>query len=126
MWQPADSVKASGPAAYPGRVVVLVNEKSRSMAEFTAMALRATPNCLLLGSQTAGADGNASKIVLPGGLNTLMTGIGIYYPDRGETQQVGLRLDVTLRPTVAGIRAGRDELRDRAVELIQQPVARPN
>ena len=122
LWQPADSVKASGPAAYPGRVVVLVNEKSRSMAEFTAMALRATPNCLLLGSQTAGADGNASKIVLPGGLNTLMTGIGIHYPDRGETQQVGLRLDVTLRPTVAGIRAGRDELRDRAVELIQRPV----
>ncbi|RZK91767.1 MAG: hypothetical protein EOO62_34045 [Hymenobacter sp.] len=126
LWQPADSVKAGGPAAYPGRVVVLVNEKSRSMAEFTAMALRATPNCLLLGSQTAGADGNATKIVLPGGLNTLMTGIGIYYPDRGETQQVGLRLDVTLRPTVAGIRAGRDELRDRAVELIQRPVTSPN
>jgi C-terminal processing protease CtpA/Prc len=122
-WQPADSVQAIGPAAYPGRVVVLVNEKSRSLAEFTAMALRATPNCLLLGSQTAGADGNTSKIVLPGGLNTLMTGIGIYNPDRGETQQVGLRLDVTLRPTVAGIRAGRDELRERAVELIQQPVA---
>jgi C-terminal processing protease CtpA/Prc len=126
LWQPADSVQARGPAAYPGRVVVLVNEKSRSMAEFTAMALRATPNCLLLGSQTAGADGNASKIVLPGGLNTLMTGIGIHYPDRGETQQVGLRLDVTLRPTVAGIRAGRDELRDRAVELIQRPVTNAN
>jgi C-terminal processing protease CtpA/Prc len=126
LWQPADSVQASGSAAYPGRVVVLVNEKSRSMAEFTAMALRATPNCLLLGSQTAGADGNASKIVLPGGLNTLLTGLGVYYPDRGETQQVGLRLDVTLRPTVAGIRAGRDELRDRAVELIQRPVASPN
>lgn len=126
LWQPADSVKASGLAAYPGRVVVLVNEKSRSMAEFTAMALRATPNCLLLGSQTAGADGNATKIVLPGGLNTLLTSIGIHYPDRGETQQVGLRLDVTLRPTVAGIRAGRDELRDRAVELIQRPVTNAN
>jgi C-terminal processing protease CtpA/Prc len=120
LWQPGDSVQGRGPAAYPGRVVVLVNEKSRSMAEFTAMALRATPNCLLLGSQTAGADGNAAKIVLPGGLNTLLTSIGIYYPDRGETQQVGLRLDVTLRPTVAGIRAGRDELRERAVELIQR------
>jgi hypothetical protein len=126
LWRPADSVQASSSVAYPGRVVVLVNEKSRSMAEFTAMALRATPNCLLLGSQTAGADGNASKIVLPGGLNTLLTGLGVYYPDRGETQQVGLRLDVPLRPTVAGIRAGRDELRDRAVELIQQPVASPN
>ena len=126
LWQPADSVQHGLPVPYAGRVVVLVNEKSRSLAEFTAMACRATPNCLLLGSQTAGADGNTSKIILPGGLNTLMTGIGIYYPDRGETQQVGLRLDVTLRPTVAGIRAGRDELRNRAVELIQRPVDSTN
>ena len=119
--QPADSVKASSPVAYPSRVVMLMNEKSRSLAEFTAMALRATPNCLLQGSQAAGSDGNASKIVLPGGLNTLIMGIGIYYPDRGGTQQVSLRLDVTLRPTVAGIRAGRGELRDRAVELTSHP-----
>jgi len=58
--------------------------------------------------------------------NALMTGIGIYYPNRGETQQVGLRLDMTLRLTVAGIQAGRNELRDRAVELIQRPVASTN
>jgi C-terminal processing protease CtpA/Prc len=118
LWQPPDTLKPKGAAPYPGRVVVLVNEKSRSLAEFTAMAFQATPHGTLLGSQTAGADGNATPITLPGGLKTLMTGIGAYYPDGRETQRVGLAIDVPVRPTVAGLRAGRDELLDRALKLI--------
>ncbi|TGE24556.1 hypothetical protein E5K00_04910 [Hymenobacter aquaticus] len=124
LWQAPDTVRPAGPAPYPGRVVVLVNEVSRSQAEFTAMALQATPHCTLLGSQTAGADGNATFITLPGDLKTLMTGIGIYYPDNRETQRVGLVPDVPVRPTVTGLRQGRDELRERAVELITQAPGR--
>lgn len=120
LWQPADSLSPRGVVPYAGRVVVLVNEVSRSQAEFTAMAFQATPHSVLLGSQTAGTDGNTTPVVLPGGLKTLMTGLGVYYPDGRETQRVGLRIDVYVRPTAAGLRAGRDELRDRAVELITQ------
>ncbi|RZK96837.1 MAG: hypothetical protein EOO62_28570, partial [Hymenobacter sp.] len=99
--QQPDTLRPAGVPPYQGRVIVLVNEVSRSQAEYTAMALRATPHGLLLGSQTAGADGNSAPITLPGGLKTLMTGIGIYYPDGRETQQVGLVPDVVLRPTIA-------------------------
>ena len=120
LWQAPDTLKPNSPTPYTGQVVVLVNEKSRSQAEFTAMAFQATPHGRLLGSQTAGADGNSTPITLPGGLKTLMTGIGAYYPDGRETQRVGIAIDVPLRPTIAGLRAGRDELRDRAVELIMQ------
>ena len=123
LWQPADTLRPVGPVPYTGQVVVLVNEVSRSQAEFTAMAFQATPHGTLLGSQTAGADGNTTPITLPGGLKTLMTGIGAYYPDGRETQRVGLVIDVPVRPTVAGLRQGRDELRDRAVELINRAPA---
>ena len=126
LWQAPDTIKPQSPTPYTGRVVVLVNEKSRSAAEYTAMGLQATPHCTLLGSQTAGADGNTTPITLPGGLKTLMTGIGIYYPNGRETQRVGLAIDVPVRPTVAGLRAGRDELLDRAIELITTgPAAKP-
>lgn len=114
-----------GVAPYTGRVVVLVNEVSRSRSEFTAMSFQATPHGTVLGSQTAGSDGNTTPITLPGGLKTLMTGLGVYYPDGGETQRVGIRIDVPVRPTIAGIRAGRDELVERAVELINEPAHRP-
>ncbi len=126
LWQAPDTIKPHGPVPYTGRVVVLVNEKSRSQAEFTAMAFQATPRGTLLGSQTAGADGNTTPITLPGNLKTLMTGIGAYYPNGRETQQVGLAIDVPVRPTVAGLRAGRDELLERAIELITtEPAGKP-
>lgn len=103
---------------YQGKLVVLVNELSQSQAEYTSMAFRATDNATIIGSTTAGADGNVSPFYLPGGLRTMISGIGVYYPDGGETQRVGIVPDVEVKPTVAGIREGRDELMEAAIELI--------
>ncbi|WP_277235444.1 S41 family peptidase [Hymenobacter sp. YC55] len=126
LWDPADTLKPVGTTPYPGQVVVLVNEVSRSLAEFMAMGFQATPHATILGSQTAGADGNTTPITLPGGLKTLMTGIGVYYPDGSETQRVGVKIDVPVRPTIAGLRQGRDELMEKAVDLITKaPMTTP-
>ncbi len=103
---------------YEGKVIVLVNELSQSQAEFTAMAFKAGINTTIIGSTTAGADGNVSTIMLPGGLRTLISGIGVYYPDGRETQRVGILPDIEVTPTIKGIRAGRDELLEKAIELI--------
>ena len=53
------------------------------------MAFRAAGG-IVLGSTTAGADGNVSNIPLPGGLRTMISGIGVFYPDKGPTQRVGI------------------------------------
>jgi hypothetical protein len=50
------------------------------------MALRSTPNAIVLGTTTAGADGDVTKISLPGGLSTMVSGIGAY-PDGAPTQR---------------------------------------
>jgi C-terminal processing protease CtpA/Prc len=102
---------------YNGKVVILVDETSQSQAEYTAMAFRSAPNALVAGSTTAGADGNVSPIVLPGGLRALISGIGVFYPNRRPTQQVGIVPDLVVRPTIAGIRQGRDEVLEAAVSL---------
>jgi C-terminal processing protease CtpA/Prc len=106
--------------AYKGKLVVLVNELTQSQAEYTAMAFRATPNCTIVGSTTAGADGNVSTIMLPGGLRTMISGIGIFYPDGQETQRIGIVPDVVVHPTVAGIRDGRDEVLEKAISIVNQ------
>ncbi len=103
---------------FKGKVVILINEITQSQAEYTTMALRVAPQATVVGSTTAGADGNVSRIVLPGNINTMISGIGVYYPDGTETQRVGIVPDVEVQPTVNGVRAGRDELLERAVELI--------
>ena len=79
---------------YPGKVVVLVDEVSLSQAEYTTMAFRASPRTVVVGSTTAGADGNVSQIPLPGGLRTAISGIGVFYPDKRPTQRIGIVPDV--------------------------------
>jgi C-terminal processing protease CtpA/Prc len=106
--------------AYKGKIIILVNEETQSQAEYTTMALRQTPGAIVLGSITAGADGNVSPIELPGGVRTMISGIGVNYPDGRETQRVGVGVDVAMKPTRAGYRDGRDELLERAIELIQK------
>jgi len=103
---------------YPGRVRILVDEVSLSQAEYTAMALRAAPQAQVVGSTTAGADGNVSILPLPGGRSTTISGIGVFYPDKSPTQRLGIVPDVVVRPSIAGIRAGRDEVLEAAVEEI--------
>jgi C-terminal processing protease CtpA/Prc len=103
---------------YKGKLVVLVNEKSQSQAEYTAMAFRAVQNSTIIGSTTAGADGNISEILLPGGLRTLISGIGVYYPNGTETQRIGIVPDITVKPTIKGIKEGKDEVLAKAIEII--------
>lgn len=103
---------------FDGKVVVLVNELSQSQAEYTAMAFRAGDNVTIVGSTTAGADGNVSQIALPGGMSTMISGIGVYYPDGTETQRIGIVPDVEVNLTIEGIKNGIDEPLEKAIEII--------
>ena len=105
---------------YKGKLVVIVNELSQSQAEYTAMAFRAGNNTTIVGSTTAGADGNVSAILLPGGLRTMISGIGVYYPDGKETQRIGIVPDIKVEPTVNGIKKAKDEMLQRAIEVIEK------
>ena len=81
------------------------------------MALQKSMNAMVVGSRTAGADGNISWVPLPGGYRTAFSGIGVYYPDGRETQRVGILPDILVRPTIQGIRAGWDEVLERAIDV---------
>jgi C-terminal processing protease CtpA/Prc len=107
------------PEYYRGRVAILVDERTQSHAEFSVMALRTSPQNKVIGSQTAGADGNVTPFVLPGGVRTLFTGLGVYYPDGRATQRIGIVPDIEIRPTLKGLRSGRDEVLERALEYIR-------
>jgi C-terminal processing protease CtpA/Prc len=48
----------------------------------------------------------------------MISGIGVFYPDKKPTQRVGIVPDIEVRPTIAGIRAGRDEVLERGLRVI--------
>ena len=103
---------------YKGKIVILVDERTQSSAEYQTMALRTAPTAIVMGSQTAGADGNVSMIYFPGGFGSYISGIGVFYPDGKETQGIGIVPDIEVRPTQQGIKKGIDELLEKAKEYI--------
>lgn len=106
------------PDYFKGRLAIIVNEETQSQAEFTTMALQVAPQAKVFGSQTAGADGNVSVIYLPGNIRTMISGIGVYYPDGSETQQVGIKIDEVIHPTIQSVREGKDIVLERALEYL--------
>lgn len=107
--------------SYSGKIVILIDEVTQSQAEYTTMAFRTSPRAVVLGSTTAGADGNVSAIALPGRLSSLISGIGVFYPDKSPTQRIGIVPDIEVKPTIAGIRAGMDELMAAGIRQILGP-----
>jgi C-terminal processing protease CtpA/Prc len=103
---------------YSGKVVILMDDSSMSQAEYTSMAFRVAPGAIVVGSATAGADGNVSPFALPGGLRSMVSGIGVFYPDKIPTQRIGIVPNVEVKPTIMGIRAGRDEVLEEALRQI--------
>lgn len=104
---------------YTGKVVVLVDENTLSEGESQVLMFRTGHNTTIIGSQTSGADGTIAPILLPGGIQTCISGVGVYLPDGGELQRVGVVPNIEVKPTIKGIREGRDELVEKAIEVIE-------
>lgn len=121
VWTGIYSIGQGNNTPYKGKIIVLVNEETQSHAEFTVMGMQAADNVTVIGSQTSGADGNITNFFeIPGGYQTCFTGLGVFYPDGRETQRIGIVPNVEVHPTIAGLRAGKDEVLDKALEIANQ------
>ena len=117
MKEQMDGIRTFEP--YQGKVVILMDEGSQSQSEFAIMALRQAPNATVVGSPSIGADGNVVKVSLPGRVIFGMSSLGVYTPEGGQTQRCGLKPDIECYPTLDGIKAGKDELIEKAIEVIE-------
>ena len=105
---------------YDKEVVVLIDEHSQSASEYAAMLVQNGEKVTLMGENTVGADGYCLILPIPGGNKVMYTACGIYTPDGGQTQRIGVSPDIEVKKTIEGIKEGRDELMEAAVEYIQE------
>lgn len=120
-WQKPTAFKPSGSGAFKGKLVALVDESSLSQPEYIAMYVKAMENGTVVGRPTAGADGNVSILPLPVDGKMAMTGLGCYYPDRTQTQRIGILPDISVPQTLKAVREGRDEIMAAAAKEFQCP-----
>jgi carboxyl-terminal processing protease len=118
---PPRYVGGNNPDPYRGKVVLLVNAYSKSHSEYSAMGLQAAAKTITIGSTTAGADGDFTEwIMLPSGLRTRFSGLGVYYPDGTVAQKNGVKIDIVCKPTLKGALARKDELMEMAIQVISR------
>lgn len=100
---------------YDKKVALIMNEQTMSQSEFTIMSLRNSSNVTVIGRNSIGADGNVTTLPLPGGITMQYTGLGIYYPDGGQTQRTGLAPDIYIERdnNISG-----DQLMEAAMQFI--------
>lgn len=103
---------------YKGKVVLLVNAHSQSMSEYFTMFLQTIPGSVTIGSQTAGADGDVTRIQLPYASFNI-TGAGICYPDGTNAQRNGVKIDKVVEPSAEGMIRGVDEQLQEAIDYLQ-------
>ncbi len=79
---------------YKKKVVVLVSDKTVSASEYTVMAMQTNPRVTVVGTHTAGANGDVVSIPLYGGYTCLFSSVGIYYPDGIVNHYNGNKIDI--------------------------------
>jgi C-terminal processing protease CtpA/Prc len=107
-----------GEWSYKGETVMLMDERAQSQAEHTGLFLKAANDTKFVGSHTAGADGEITTLTVPGGITMGFTGQSVKFPDGRQLQRIGLVPDIEVKPTIKGIRDGRDEVLDKAIQYL--------
>jgi len=105
--------------AYAGPLVLLVHGSCVSAAEnFAIMLVGAGRPVAILGTNSAGTNGNITGVRMPGPYYLSFTGMEVLFPDGSRFHGVGIVPDEVIAPTPADLRDGRDPVLERAVELL--------
>ena len=106
----------------PARRVFLTDGRAISYAESVMGYVKDRKLATIIGGPTAGTNGNIVTFTTPGGFAITFTGMRVTGHDgRAQHHMVGIAPDIRLDPTLAGVRARRDELLERALAQLQNP-----
>ncbi len=103
--------------------VFLVSEGAISYAESIMGIVEHEEMGTIVGTPTAGTNGNVHEIMLPDGFHVMWTGMKVLKHDGSRHHGVGIVPEVEARPTPAGIAAGRDEVLEHGVQVLRAKLA---
>jgi hypothetical protein len=102
-----------------GRVAFLTGPRAISYPE-TIMALVEYYHLgEIVGAATAGTNGEVAQITLPTGCDTYFTGRRVTKPDGSRQHLIGVKPTIPASRTIAGVRAGRDEVLEKALAYVR-------
>lgn len=104
-------------------VAFLTDGRAISYAESIMGIVEAYKLGEIVGSTTAGTNGNVNPFELAGGYKVSWTGMKVLKHDGSQHHGVGIAPTVPAAPTAAGIAAGRDEVLEKAIDVVRAKMA---
>lgn len=101
------------------KVVFLIDGQAISYAESYLSFIEHYKLATLVGQPTAGTNGNVNILYLPASYTIRWTGMKVLKHDGSRHHGVGIIPDVYVEKTIKGIREGRDEFLEKALQIIK-------
>jgi C-terminal processing protease CtpA/Prc len=100
---------------------MLIDERTIGQAEHAGLFFEAANKTAFIGSPSAGADGEVTSFVVPGGVTISFSSHDVRQVNGGKLQRLGLQPAVSVSPTIKGVRDSRDEVLEKALEYLAKP-----
>lgn len=99
------------------KIIFLIDGSAISYAESYMSFIEHYKLATIVGQPTAGTNGNVNPFTLPGGYYVSWTGMKVQKHDGSQHHGVGILPDVYVEKTIQGVREGRDEFLEKAMEI---------
>lgn len=110
-------MKASKPYLGDKMIIYIIDGRAISAAESYLGYVEGYKLATIVGQPSAGTNGNVNRFELPGGYSVAWTGMRVVRHDGTQQHAIGIRPDVYVNKTIKGVREGRDEFLEKAIEL---------
>ena len=105
---------------FTGKIVFLTDSNAISQPESMLGIVEYYGLGEIVGQQTAGVTGNANPFTLPSGYRVWWTGMRVIKHNGSLHHITGIQPTVSVDRTLEGVRAGRDEVLEEALKLIER------
>lgn len=100
-----------------GKSLFIIDARAISYAESYMSFIEHYQLAEIVGQPTAGANGSINFFNLPGNFRVTWTGMKVVKHDGSQLYKIGIEPTVQVDKTIEGVRQGRDEFLERAIEI---------
>jgi hypothetical protein len=105
----------------PARKIFLTGPRAIGYAESCLAVIQAYKLGEIVGAPTAGTTGTTNRFKTPGDYVVMFTGMKVTHQDGSPLHGVGISPTTAVAPSRDGVAAGRDQVIDRALQLLASP-----
>ena len=104
------------------KVIFITSSDAISYAESFMGYIEGYNLATIVGQPTAGTNGNVNKFSIPGNYTVRFTGMKVLKHDGSQHHGIGIIPDVLVEKTIKGVKEGRDEFLEKAIEIAKESI----